>query len=70
MNGEVGGVIAASTDFGKFEKYTTLPSGEMVREEEDVLIQDIIKNILHIHGNEDLSRIFINDLEEYGLELL
>ena len=32
LNGEVGGMINASTDFGKLEEYSTLSNGEIVRD--------------------------------------
>ena len=70
LNGEVGGSINASTDFGKLEEYTTLDNGEIVRNIIDIPIKDIIKNIVHTYGGEPLHNIIINDLENYGLELL
>ena len=44
LNGEVGGSVSASTDFGKLEEYETLENGEIVRNIIDIPIPDIIKN--------------------------
>jgi hypothetical protein len=70
LNGEVGGSINATTDFGKLEEYDTLESGEIVRTVSDIPIPDIVKNIMHIYVGEPLENIIINDVDKYGLELL
>ena len=70
LNGEVGGIINASTDFGKLEEYETMPNGEIVRKVIDIPIVDIIKNIVHVLAGEPLQNIVLNDIENYGLELL
>lgn len=70
LNGEVGGTINASTDFGTLEEYTTLSNGEIVRNITDIPIIEIVKNILHIYAGEPLHNIILNDIENYGLELL
>ena len=70
INGEIGGSINASTDFGKLEEYQTLDNGEIVRNIIDIPIVDIIKNAVHVYAGEPLHNIIINDVDEYGLELL
>lgn len=70
LNGEVGGSINASTDFGKLEEYDTLDNGEIVRNIIDIPIVDIIKNAVHVYAGEPLHNIVLNDIDNYGLELL
>lgn len=70
INGEIGGSINASTDFGKLEEYQTLDSGEIIRNIIDIPIVDIIRNAVHVYAGEPLHNIVINDVDEYGLELL
>ena len=70
LNGEVGGSVNASTDFGKLEEYETLENGEIVRNIIDIPIVDIIKNAIHAFAGEPLSNIILNDIDNYGLELL
>lgn len=70
LNGEVGGSINASTDFGKLEEYETLPNGEIIRNIIKVPIPDIIKNTIHAFAGEPMSNIVLNDIDNYGLELL
>lgn len=70
LNGEVSGSINASTDFGKLEEYETLENGEIVRSIIDIPIVDIIKNAVHAFAGESLSNIVLNDIDNYGLELL
>lgn len=70
INGEIGGSINASTDFGKLEEYQTLENGEIIRNIIDIPIVDIIRNAIHVYAGEPLHNIVINDIDEYGLELL
>ena len=70
LNGEVGGSVSASTDFGKLEEYETLENGEIVRNIIDIPIPDIIKNAIHAFAGEPMSNIVLNDIDNYGLELL
>ena len=70
LNGEISGAITASTNFSQLEEYTTLANGEIVRTLIDIPIVDIIKNIIHIYAGEPLHNIVLNDIENYGLELL
>lgn len=67
LNGEVGGSIPASTDFGTKEE---------VDEDDDTIvtitklpIREIILNALREYGQELNYNIIINDLPDYGYEL-
>lgn len=66
LNGEIGGSLESSVDFGTIEEedinglWTT----------KKLSIQEIIKNIVHTYGGEPYHNIIINDLDTYGLELL
>lgn len=70
LNGEVGGSLNASTDFGKLEEYETLENGEIIRNIIDIPIVDIIKNSVHTYAKEPFNNIILNDIDDYGLELL
>lgn len=70
LNGEVGGSINASTDFGTIEEYETLDNGEIVSKTTRIPIIEIIKNAVHVYGGEPMHNIIINDVNNYGLELL
>ncbi len=43
---------------------------ELIKETIKIPIVDIVKNILHLHVGESLNNIVINDVDNYGLELL
>lgn len=67
LNGDIGGNINASVDYGTDEfvdvnnntvTYTKVP------------IQTIIRNVVQIWGQEQAHNITINDLDPYGLELM
>jgi hypothetical protein len=66
LNGEIGGSLNSSIDFGVIEEENE--DGLMFKNE--VPIYDIIRNIVHIYGGEPYHNIIINDLNNYGLELL
>ena len=70
LNGEIDGAFSASIDFGKLEEYQTLNNGEIVRNLIDIKIVDIIKNMLVAYAGEPMHNIIINDVDDYGLELL
>ena len=69
LNGEVGGSINASTDFGKLEEYSYIGE-EIIRNIIEIPIVDIIKNAVHTFAGEPMSNIILNDIDNYGLELL
>lgn len=67
LNGDVGGVITALThDFGT-EDYTD-EYGVTTNVSRN--IKDIITDAVHEFAHEPLSNIIINDLDDYGVELL
>ena len=66
LNGEIGGTLDASIDFGTIEE----EDKNGVWTIRKIPIQDIIRNIVHSYGGEPYHNIIINDLNSYGLELL
>ena len=52
------------------EKYRYYSKKELSRTLTSLNIIDIIKNCVHVYGNEPYKNIIINDVEDYGLELL
>ena len=67
LNGEVGGQLPASIDFG-MEEYVDLESKTTTYTK--VPIKKIIREALHAYALEPYHNIIINDLEDSGLELL
>lgn len=108
LNGDIGGNLHASIDFGKmdfydnvyseviFEDYTQYKANkyyifdgekynistekynqnqqyftkDSVLEQTDLKLKDIIREAVHVYGKEMYHNIVINDLDDYGLELL
>ena len=66
LNGEVGGSIESSVDFGQIEE-EDIYGNWIIRK---IPVKDIIRNIVHIYGKEPHHNIIINDLEDYGVELM
>lgn len=66
LNGEVGGTLESSIDFGTIEE----ENKEGIWTIRKIPIPDIIRNAVHTYGGEPLHNIIINDLVNYGLELL
>lgn len=67
LNGEIGGVITALThDFGTYD-YTDY-YGNVTNESNQ--IKDIIRDSVHELGHEPLWNIIINDLDDWGIELM
>lgn len=67
LNGEIGGSLPASIDFG-VEEYVDLENE--VTTYTDVPLEKIIREAVHAYGLEPYHNIIINDLDESGLELL
>ena len=65
LNGEVGGSIPMSVDFGVKE----IVDGENTTYEK-IPIKTIIRELLHAYALEPYHNIIINDLDDKGLELL
>lgn len=66
LNGEVGGNLESSVDFGKIEEFDK--NGKLVTRK--ISIPEIIRKMLTHYGHEQDYNIIINDLDDYGLELL
>ena len=67
LNGDVGGIITPlSWDFGKIDEIQS--DGTIIHN--DYLLRDIITEAVHQHAQEPFWNIIINDLDDYGLELL
>ena len=65
LNGEVGGSLTASVDFGNISE--EIDGSWVIRK---IPIYDIIKNAVHVYAGEPFHNIVINDLDTYGVELL
>lgn len=66
LNGDIGGNVNASTDFGQIEE----ESKNGVWTIRKIPVQEIIRNAVHTYANEPYWNIIINDLDTYGLELM
>lgn len=66
LNGEIGGNFESSVDFGQIEEQNPDGSWKITK----LPIHRIIKEMIHQYAGEPFHNIVINDLEEYGLELL
>ena len=66
LNGEVGGVLESSVDFGQIEEEDIYGNWTIKK----IPIKDIIRNAVHSYGKEPYHNIIINDLEDCGVELL
>lgn len=66
LNGDAGGTINSSVDFGTIEEEDQ--NGNWVIRK--IPIKEIIQNMVHQYGGEPLHNIIINDLPDYGLELM
>ena len=66
LNGDVGGSLESSVDFGTIQEENNDGIWVIKR----VPIYDIIKNLVHQYAGEPYHKIIINDLDMYGLELL
>lgn len=66
LNGEIGGNFESSVDFGQIEEQNPDGSWKITK----LPIHRIIREMVHQYAGEPFHNIIINDLEEYGLELL
>ena len=66
LNGDLGGTINSTVDFGTIEEEDT--NGNWVIRK--IPIKDIIRNMVHQYGGEPLHNIIINDVPDEGYELL
>lgn len=78
LNGELGGVIPASWDFGKEtinkadENGNTVydSTGYAITETRQIPIKDIVLQAVHEFTQEPWENIIVEDLDDYGIELL
>lgn len=70
LNGEYGGKFHAQIDFGKEEIVTRDDSGKAIITTNKIPIKTIITKMLQQYGNEPLYNIIIEDLDDFGLQLL
>lgn len=66
LNGDIGGTLHSSIDFGTIEEEDK--NGNWVIRK--IPIREIITNMVHQYGGEPLHNIIINDVPDYGYELL
>lgn len=66
LNGDIGGVVPYPWDFGKID--ITNEDGTITREYYP--IKEIILHAVHEYAQEGWQNIIVNDLDDYGLELL
>lgn len=66
LNGEMGGTINSSVDFGTIEEEDQNGNWTIRK----IHIKEIIRNLVHQYAGEPLHNIIINDIPESGLELL
>lgn len=66
LNGEVGGELESTIDFGSIDE----ENNDGIWVNRKIPIYDIIRNAVHVYGNEPYWNIIINDISDYGLELL
>lgn len=67
LNGSLGGAITAlSVDFGTVDEVDEV--GAITRKK--LLLKDIIIESVHAYAKEPLHNIIVNDLDDYGVELL
>ena len=66
LNGEVGGSLESSIDFANIEE----ENADGVWTITPIPVYDIIRNAVHTYAGEPYHNIIINDIEDYGLELL
>ena len=67
LNGDLGGNLPASVDFG-VKEYVDLE--KQITTYEKIPIKEIIREAIHAYALEPYHNIIINDLDEAGLELL
>lgn len=67
LNGDISGNIYEPVDFSKVDTYDKV--GDKT-ERVDLSLQEIITGLIHTWGQEKLNNIYINDMPEFGQELL
>ncbi len=78
LNGDLGGVIPASWDFATEDVTVTDDNGEYIEDSRGrnliqnnrIPIKDIVLQAVHEFAQEPWQNIIVNDLDDYGIELL
>lgn len=72
LNGDIGGHLPHATDFGIEEIYTyDQATGKQIdKQEVELTIKQIVREMIHKYGNEPFHNIVVNDLDDNGLQLL
>lgn len=70
LNGEFGGTIPSTTNFGKMDYNEIDDDGNYVTTTVDLPIKTIIQNAMLSFGGEQLHNIVISDIDNYGMELI
>ena len=69
LNGEIGGSIPSTTNFSKMD-INEINGDNIITTTLDIPIKEIIKNAVISFGGESLHNIVINDIDNYGMELM
>ena len=69
LNGEIGGSIPSTTNFSKMD-VNEINGNNIITTTLDIPIKEIIKNAVISFGGESLHNIVINDIDNYGMELM
>ena len=69
LNGEIGGSIPSTTNFSKMD-INEINGNNIITTTIDIPIKEIIKNAIISFGGESLHNIVINDIDNYGMELM
>lgn len=69
LNGEIGGSIPSTTNFSKMD-INEINGDNIITTTIDIPIKEIIKNAVISFGGESLHNIVINDIDNYGMELM
>lgn len=70
LNGELGGSMTEPTDFGKHDEQSKDDAGNIIVKQRLVPIKDIIRGAVHKFAKEPMHKILINDIPDYGIQLL
>lgn len=70
LNGEIGGSIPSTTNFGLMDYTEWDEDGNIIVTTTELPIKTIIQNIVASFGGEAPHNIILNDIDNYGMELL
>ena len=70
LNGDIGGSFEAQTDLGVEEIVSYDENNDEIIEYKKIPIKTIIRKMLQHYAGEPIQNIIINDVDDYGLELI